>query len=139
MGRQLKPVLSVELVRLDGVVLRATPAIIDSGADCTTLPIEWAGKLGIDPEADCVEVPCITAAGEGTQLAYPDGIEAVILGERLPLSATFNPGLDCVLLGRRDFFDWYRVLFDQRSKSFTLDPYPERPGDLDGTTKAVSG
>ena len=70
-----------------------------------------------------------TAAGETIGYAYPGDVEAIVFGERLTLSATFNRGLDFVLLGRRDFFYWFRVLFDQRAKTFTIERYPERQGE----------
>lgn len=46
---------------------------------------------------------------------------------RYPLKASFVEGLDIVLLGRMDFFDWHHIAFDQRAKTFTLTPYEERP------------
>jgi hypothetical protein len=109
----------------DGEFLRPTPAIVDSGADSTALPFEWAALMGIDIERDCIEKPCGTAGGEVTGFYCSVGIEAMILGERLILGATFNRGLDFVLLGRRDFFNAFRVLFDQRAQTFTVERYPE--------------
>jgi Aspartyl protease len=122
-----RPALPIELVRLDGKVLNPIRAIVDSGADATTLPIEWARQLGIDVDRDCVREPCGTAGGETTGFVYLGSVKAIVLGEHITLTVTFNEGLDVALLGRRDFFFWYKVEFDQRAKSFTLERYVE-PG-----------
>lgn len=114
-------------MRRDGTVLDPIRAIVDSGADSTTLPTEWASKLGIDLDRDCVLKPCGTAGGETTGYAYPGDVEVIVLGKRLTITPTFNKGLDVVLLGRRDFFFWFRVTFDQRAKTFTLERYAEPP------------
>ncbi len=119
--------LEVQLITRRGSLLTPTLAILDSGADSTTMPIEWAAKLDIDIQCDCVERPCGTAGGEASGYVFLGDIEAMVLGERLPLSAIFLAGLDFVLLGRRDFFDWFRILFDQRAKTFTIERQPENP------------
>jgi hypothetical protein len=114
-------------VTRSGKILKPTLAILDSGADSTTFPLAWAARIGIDVERDCVPAPCDTAAGGTTGFYYPGDVEAIVMGEPLPLSATFNPGLGVVLLGRSDFFDWYKVLFDQRAKIFTIERHMETP------------
>jgi hypothetical protein len=127
-GLAHRPVLSIELVARDGAVLKPTPAIVDSGADATIFPAAWAAMVGIDIERDCVPRRCGTAAGETTVHCCRGGVEAIVLGERLRLGATFSQGLRFVLLGRRDFFNCFRVCFDQRAETFTVERYPEPMG-----------
>jgi hypothetical protein len=38
-------------------------------------------------------------------------------------AAGFNPELPVVLLGRLDFFNHFKVLFDERARIFTLERY----------------
>jgi hypothetical protein len=100
------------------------PGLLDSGADNSMFPLAWATHLGIDP-ASCREEECSTAAGMTKQYIWPDGLDAEILalGKTVHLSACFSEGLPVVLLGREDFFAEFRVGFDQRSQTFTLQSY----------------
>jgi hypothetical protein len=75
----LVPALDIRIRGLDGQLQPGTPAIIDSGADISTLKADFCEAL---------EVP---------------------------------------LLGRRDFFVKYKVCFNERRSTFTLEPYPEIP------------
>jgi hypothetical protein len=119
----LRPALPLALLRLDKSILPATVGLIDSGADCSTFPSTWASKIGIDLANDCVESPGNTAGGETTNYVYEQGVEAIICGEKRRLMAIFNDGLNVILLGREDFFSYYKILFDQHAKTFTLEAY----------------
>ena len=80
-GRCLAPAIPLKLLHLDGHILPATRAIVDSGADVSMFPGQW-GLYGV-----------------------------------------YNKDLKVVLLGREDFFQQYRVSFDQRQKTFRVEPY----------------
>lgn len=54
---------------------------------------------------------------------YAPGIHGLVLGRRVPLVATFNPHLPVVLLGREDFLHHFKVSFDQRQQTMTIEPY----------------
>jgi hypothetical protein len=100
--------------------------IVDSGADSTTLPIEWATWLGIDHESECVPFKGGTAGGEVDQYLYEPGIHATFLGKKLHLGAIFAPACPQVLLGREDFFRYFAsVRFDQAQQKMHLDGVPE--------------
>jgi hypothetical protein len=120
-GSSLRPVLSIELVRRAGEILEPTMALLDSGADSTRFPLEWASRLGIDIARDCVDKPSGTAGSKATGFSYLGHVESIVLGELVPLSATFDQDLECVHLGRRDFFSCYRILFDQCAQAFTIE------------------
>jgi hypothetical protein len=100
-----------------------TLGLVDSGCDSTMLPAELAKVLGIDLTADCTEQVSNTAGGRTTNYAYQPGIDAIVMGQKIHLQASFNPGLPVILLGREDFFALYRVAFDQKTNTFTVDPY----------------
>jgi hypothetical protein len=99
-------------------------ALIDSGCDLSTFPSAWAPLLGIDFKKECDEIEGQTASGtDKTQRIYKPGIHGLILGHKVPLHAVFNPRLPIALLGREDFFKFFRVDFDQRKKVVWLAPY----------------
>lgn len=138
----MRPTLPLTLVRADDrpstTQLPATRAIVDSGADRTTLPAHWARLLGIDLINDCVEDKTITGGGEATHYAFGGGIWADLLGEQIliPL-VSFAPMLPFAFLGRDDFFERYLVVVDQRGKRFFLERHPDREEDEDDDPDVV--
>lgn len=111
--------------------LGRTPALVDSGADFTTLSDEWANLLGIDLERDC-ETEHVSVVDERPSLrySYADGMNIEVAGELmfLPL-VKFCKELPMTVLGRRDFFDRYLVLVDDRSHRFFLERLPNPEDD----------
>jgi hypothetical protein len=102
-----------------------TRGIVDSGADESSLPIVFAGTLGIDL-SECEHATCITAGGPTDQFTWGEMIEVQLQhmqNRRVPIKAVFVAGLGVVLLGRRDFFQAFRVTVDERVPKFTLEPY----------------
>jgi hypothetical protein len=123
----VRPTLGVHLLDHVGNRLAQARAIVDSGADQTTLSHEWAEVLGIDLEKDCAPVKA-SVAGEKMEIhwAYTEGLWVEVLGESLFLPvAMFCKKLPVTLLGRRDFFDRYLVLFDDRRRRFFLERRPD--------------
>jgi hypothetical protein len=100
------------------------PGLLDSGADNSTFPLAWAKQLGIDKE-QCEIGECNTVAGKTKQYVWPDGVEAQVqaMGKTIRLFAAFTEGLPVVVLGRHDFFAEFKVTFDQRACTYTLEPY----------------
>jgi Aspartyl protease len=124
-GRSLAPALSIKLLNVrTGNMSPATRALVDSGADSSMFPLDWAARLGIDVQNDCVESENNTAGGKTKTYYYPPGIDAVVMGQKTHLYATFGATLDILILGREDFFARFKVSFDQQAKTFTLEPYP---------------
>jgi hypothetical protein len=119
----LVPAIPLKLVRSNGNMTPETLGLVDSGCDSTMLPAELAKVLGIDLQTDCIEQTSNTAGGQTINYSYPPGIDAIVTGRKVHLEASFNPGLPVILLGREDFFALYRVSFDQRTSSFTIEPY----------------
>lgn len=121
-GHGVRPVVGLELLGQNANPIVAM-GIVDSGADESTIPIEYAARLGIDVHADCETNDVVTASGPTTEFRYRGPITALVLGEVVPLQASFLEGLPFVLLGRNDFFHHFKILFDQRARSFTLVTY----------------
>jgi hypothetical protein len=122
-GGCLRPGVSLGLIDLEGNILSTRPiGIVDSGADSTTLPLEWASRLGIDHEADCIAFKGGTAGGAAEQFLYEPGIHGTFLGKKLRLGAIFAPLCPQVLLGREDFFRYFKSLrFEQSKEKMHLD------------------
>jgi hypothetical protein len=117
------PAIPIKLVKLDGRMTPETLGLVDSGCDTTMFPATWAKVLGIDLQKDCSAQASNTAGGTTTNYSYVPGIDAIVMGKKVHLSAAFNPGLPVILLGREDFFALYKITFDQAANSFTVEPY----------------
>jgi hypothetical protein len=101
-------------------------ALVDSGCDVTSFPDAWAAELGIDLE-ECPAFAGVTAAGKDGPSAQPrrcpGGVDAIVLGQKIHLEAVFRPGLPIILVGREDFFSYFKVAFDQKAKIMRLESY----------------
>lgn len=121
------PALPIRLRGLDGKWQPSALAIVDSGADGSTFPTMWAHGLGIELNPGwCDESTAETAGGTVVCWVYRPGIKALIDGTEHQLKASFCEGLEVPLLGRKDLFEAYKIMFDQRAKSFTLEAYGPR-------------
>jgi hypothetical protein len=80
-----------------------------------------AARLGIKLDGGwCDKTTAETAGGAVECWVYKPGIKARIVGEEIHLKASFCEGLKVPLLGRRDFFNAFKVTIDQRGEAFTL-------------------
>lgn len=134
-GGEYVPALPIRLFSLDGELQPSVLAVVDSGADGSTFPVMWAKGLGIGLDVSCCEESTAETAG-GTVVCwiYRPGIKAWVAGREHHLKASFCEGLEVPLLGRKDFFNAYKVTFDQRAKSFMLEPYGLRDWDGVGSS-----
>lgn len=82
--------------------------------------------LGID-EAACEEEESQTAGGLTTRYCWRPGIDVEVhqMARMVTVRANSSSGLPprLVLLGRKDFFFQFRVEVDERTQTFSLDPY----------------
>jgi hypothetical protein len=119
----LRPGVSIGLIDPSGNILSTRPVgLVDSGCDSTTLPLEWAERLGIDHLADCLKFQGGTAGGKADQFLYEPGIHATFLGKKLRLGAIFAPLCPVVLLGRQDFFRYFAsIKFEQEQQKMHLE------------------
>ena len=123
-GADIKPVLPVTLHSVDRTKHFPLYAIPDSGADTSCFPEDWAEFLGFDL-TDCKERTVLTGAGVGRHYESPDPLMATVGGRDVELCACFGP-VQVGLLGRDDFFRYFRVEFDQQSKVTVLRAYSAR-------------
>lgn len=113
-------------------------ALVDSGADNTTLSAEWAQLLAIDLERDCSPVRAWAAIDHEKPVwhhCYTDGLVVEVLNEKMFLPVVmFCQGLPVALLGRRDFFRRYVIAFDEQRRRYFLerqrDPDEDEYSDL---------
>jgi hypothetical protein len=102
----------------------AARALVDSGADVSLLPLEWSSRLGL-ATATRTEQLIETAGGASRLVVYDVSVEVVVrgYGAMIPIAATFADEVPFMLLGRADFFRAFRVAFDERAQTLTLDKY----------------
>jgi len=96
-------------------------ALVDSGADSSLFPMQVAGLIGVDL-AGCTQAVGMTAGGPSTRYIWDEGLQTTILGKTVWLRGVFGP-CPVILLGRGDFFHTFKVAFDEREKTFSLNPY----------------
>lgn len=105
------------------------PAFIDSGADQTVIPQRFMAHFGITEEM-CGD-PTVEGSVGGQErkplYTYKPGLEATVGEWRIRLAAHFwaRPQGYPILLGREDFFRYFRVTFDRETRTTTLEPYGE--------------
>jgi len=138
----LRPALPVTLLGGHGGEMTTTRALVDSGADYTTFSDEWAKLLGIELERDCARIEVgVADAKHSIRHVFTKGLQIEVVGEPMLLPVVmFCQNLPIGLLGRRDFFERYLVLFDHRNHDFFLerrtDP-DEGQGDYYDTKSAA--
>jgi len=104
-------------------------ALIDSGADATSFPEEWAEVLGIDPEdsTHCQWVKVKTGNGITYHAESKRALSVEVEDQVILVRPRFAP-VDVAILGRRDLFMCFRVEFDERERVTRLTPYDDDPG-----------
>jgi hypothetical protein len=119
MGK-IGPALSVVVEGPNGLRLPLT-TLLDTGADCSCFPTDFAGQFGIDLK-DCVPVPGGSSAGETEYLRWEDGyLTCEVLGQSLKLEPLFGD-LEDPVLGREDFFMRFTVRFREREGLMDIEP-----------------
>jgi hypothetical protein len=117
------PCVPVRLIDINGHPMPATThGLVDSGADSSILPKNWATILGIDLNNDCERTVGATAGGDGDQWVYEPGLDAIVVDKKIRITAVFTR-TPIVLLGRDDFFREFKVAFDHRALAFHVEPY----------------
>ena len=120
-GSVLKPAIEARVYALDGreFPLRLLP---DSGADCAVFPLDFAEVLGVDL-AKCKDVLVDTGDGLAVHQHFAQGIRAVVGEHELQLEVRFAR-IGIPVLGRKNFFEAFKVLVDERERKVVLTPHP---------------
>lgn len=95
-------------------------AVVDSGADHTTLPFSLAKPFGIDPTSG-IPVTVMSASGP-VQNYMHDGFLVKIANHEFHIPVLFSDNLPITLLGRNEIFEYFKVTFDQKRLKVRLDP-----------------
>lgn len=96
-------------------------ALVDSGADGSVFPEDFADALGVDLEA-CEQVKVHTGNGLAIHYCADQPIQAQIAGRTVDLRATFGP-VGVPVLGREDFFAHFYVEVDQKNRVVVITPH----------------
>jgi hypothetical protein len=115
-----QPTLSVRIVPRPGFIPFNTTMIVDSGSEDTLLHESVGLAIGLDVRSGKPkDVGGITGGGIGYEHSVK--IELKELGEFLEVDAIFVPNMGTSgILGQRDFFNKYDVLFKRRKLEFIL-------------------
>lgn len=112
-GSVIEPVLSLPIKTAAGFI--KNEFILDSGAVISSLPREWAEKMG----KDLAFAKRISFKGFGNTLsfAYQSDMTVQIGSENVNLPVVFTESEGTrSLLGRKGLFDQYSILFDHTDK-----------------------
>lgn len=121
--RSVRPWLFL-LVDSAGQVL-PIPALVDSGSDRSSLPVKLGRALGFS-YADTE--PPQQGQGAGWIFEFWETTDSLAVQTEVGPLTLSQPlltrgGIDHVLLGRSDFFNAFRVCFDERSDAMDIEPY----------------
>ena len=120
-GRIVKrPIVQIELSGKDGSTIEA-PALVDSGADTTTLNIQYADYLGITLDQNAQKE--IMGIGKGRVPTFPGVISFKIKGfdESIEVPVWFVDSENVnILLGQEVFFETYRIKFEKDHDIFEI-------------------
>jgi len=112
------PIIKIWLIH--GKYKHRFGAVVDSGADHTTLPCSLAPAFGLDAATgQPVEMNGISGQVIGY---YHEGFQVKIADHTVDLPVLFSPGLTAILLGRHKVFEYFKVSFDQKLLKIRLDP-----------------
>jgi hypothetical protein len=100
------------------------PGIVDSGADATSLPYDYAALMGYD---DTTLVEEIFGQAEGTGIGYKatkpsTAIVPEIPDKRFEFFPQFIRNSETALWGRMDFMRHFEVTISEVNQSFTIRP-----------------
>ena len=96
-------------------------AMVDSGADDTIFPMYVARDLGLMPAGDSREM--MRGLTGAVAPIYRWDVTLQFSFGSFRVRAGFCDALRIGILGQNGFFDQARVMFDRRSRLFTVDPY----------------
>jgi hypothetical protein len=112
-GAVMDPTVSLGVRTLTG--FEKNEFVLDSGAVISSLPREWASKVGKD--LAYAKRVAFKGFGNTTSFAYQSTIDLLLNNEviTLPVVFTESEGTKS-LIGRKGFFDNYTVAFNHRDK-----------------------
>ena len=120
LGQRYYPMIPLLLSNKDKT--HETDALIDSGSMLSLFRLEVAHQLGIDYKKGN---PTRIRSVQGELLIYVHTLRLRIGENEFPFnvgfSEDFKPNLN--LLGRTDFFEQFKITFDEKNKKLSLESY----------------
>lgn len=113
-----RPVIIIELIAKDGTILEV-PALIDSGADTTTINKQYADALGIKLK----EEKKILGVGHGKMPVRLGNLPFTIKNTDLKLDVPawyIDSENVSILLGQEVFFDTFKIIFEKDINTFEI-------------------
>lgn len=97
--------------------------VIDTGSDYTLLPYFLLGELGINAEKDCQEIEAQGVGGKTKVYLLKKKLQIKIGEFERKIPVGFLPDNSIPpLLGREEFFETFRVIFDNYQTTFSKSP-----------------
>lgn len=96
---------------------------MDSGADCSCFPEEFADSLGVNLE-QCKQNSVHTGNGIAIHYCSDDPLRATIAEREVLLTASFGP-IGVPVLGRDDFFAEFLVEVNHLKRVVLLTPHAD--------------
>lgn len=122
-GRILRPMVDVDILDQAGNVI-PTEALVDSGADVSLFDMSYARAAGITIHPQLMER--IDGVSGGIDV-FPAMMTVRILRHRFRLRVQFAERVEPNLLGRNNFFHYFRVSFDELAHEMDLRFRRDRP------------
>lgn len=119
-GAALHPAIEVLLEGRNGSEFPVR-ALVDSGADCSCFPEDFADVLGINL-GECDQSSVHTGNGLAIHYCAPEPIHTTIAGRKISLTASFGP-VGVPVLGREDFFAEFLVEINHPKRIVILTPH----------------
>lgn len=119
-GKIRRPIAQVHFKDKKHDLWQPVTMIVDTGADYTLLPLFLAEELGVDPGSDCKTIATQGVGGTSRVYLLKNKIEARIgdFQRQIPLGFLDNDYIP-PLLGRQEFFETFKVVFEKFSVTFT--------------------
>lgn len=101
-------------------VFKPVSMIVDTGADYTLLPRFLANVLGINLIKDCQKLKTSGVGGQETVFFVKQKVKVKLASwqREIPLGFIDNDFIP-PLLGRHEFFETFKVIFENRKLTFT--------------------
>jgi len=122
LGTVKSPSIPVTITADDGKISFDTLALVDSGADISALGEDVANMLNLDMNS-----PESVAIGIGGHVKSKESVMNIRMGHdreryniRMPVKILLEKSDFGVILGRRGFFDKFRIEFDQYNEKMTF-------------------
>lgn len=113
-GVIFRPIAEVSFKHQKENIWQSVTMLVDTGADYTLLPAIFALELGINLAKDCKKISTRGVGGRSTVYLFKRKIMARLgkFERQIPIGFLSNDYIP-PLLGRQEFFETFKVIFDK--------------------------